>query len=87
VYLCIFGITGKRFVMVVVWVWKFVENSDGFCYDLGLGPCLGFSVCNVDLDQCPFSTKQSLSPYTKLIIGFDGFQVHNLGGGAGFLMG
>ncbi len=48
----------------MVWVWKVVENiNDGFCYDLGLGPCVGFSSCGVDLDQMPFFTKQSLSPY------------------------
>jgi hypothetical protein len=42
-------------VVVVVWVWKVVENiSDGFCYDLGLGPCVWFSGCGVDLDQMPF---------------------------------
>ena len=51
-------------VVVVVWVWKVVENiNDGFCYDLGLGPCVGFYGCGVDLDQMPFFTKQSLSPY------------------------
>ncbi len=48
--------------LVVVWVWKVVENiSDGFCYDLGLGPCVGFCVCGMDLDQMtrPISSLQA----------------------------